>query len=128
MPEIISLSNNSEYKGKIYIHFIADKFSNKKPDFIQKRGELWWFLQYNSVLDIEKNIIYQCQREPKILSITLRYVSRIVLVSRYGNDMGISSAAYPQKEGTAIRLILGREKRINLPRGFLSTGARCSAE
>ncbi len=54
MPEIISLSNNSEYKGKIDIHFIADKFSNKIPDFIQKRGELWWFLQHNSVLDIEK--------------------------------------------------------------------------
>ncbi|HQP33299.1 MAG TPA: SpoIIE family protein phosphatase, partial [Candidatus Cloacimonas sp.] len=55
---IISLTNNSEYKGKIDISFIADKLSIKIPDFIQKREGMIWNLLPQSVLDTEKEILY----------------------------------------------------------------------
>ena len=49
---------------------------------------------------------YHSQRESNILSIKLRYDSRIVPVSRYGNDTGISSIAYRKKAGIAKQLFL----------------------
>ena len=55
---IISLTNNSEYKGKIDISFIADKLSIKIPDFIKKKEYMNWVLPHKSVLDTEKEIIY----------------------------------------------------------------------
>jgi len=67
---------------------------------------------------INKLTLSCSQRDPGILSITFQYDSRIVLVSRYGKDTGISFAVYRKKTGIE-RQLFRRRKRMNFPDGFL---------